>query len=383
MSARDDEARRFEELWPLHLLRYALIAAGVAAWLWPGTGGPGSWALLLSGVVTLDLALYGPSSSRARMLWACVQAASGTAAFLVLPGLASGLVLLAVLAGLAGTLPRGWSLIGLVSASAVTLGALVSDMSAAFTLVGGYGLAVWVGLLFAGRLDERRRHRHMVAELEAAQARLTHLAETTRELAAAQERERLAGEIHDTLGHALVATLLQVQIARKLAAADPKEAQNRLELVEQNVRETLDRVRHLLRRGRRDVGEISLPAALENLVADLEAAGGPRVDLVFLPDPASVADVTPRVAEVLYRTAQEAMTNAVRHGRARRIRIEAEATGPRLHLRIEDDGVGADEYTPGMGLTGMIRRVQAVGGTVRFQSAAGRGFIVEVGVRRR
>lgn len=383
MSARDDEARRFEEFWPLHALRYGMIAAGVLAWLWAGAEGPGRWAVLLSAVMVLDLALYGPGTGHARPLWASLQLGSGVAAFLVAPGLAPGLVLLAVIAGIAGHLPLRWSLAALVLASGVTLWALPAELSSAFALTGGYGLAAWVGHLFAMHAAEVRQHRRTVAELEEAQIRLARLAETTRELAAAQERERLASEIHDTLGHALVGTLLQVQIARRLVASDPQAARERLELVEQNVRGTLDQVRQLLRRGRRDLHELTLPAALENLAADFEAAGGPKVELVFLPDPASVADLSPQVTEVLYRAAQEAMTNAVRHGRATCIRLEAEAAGPRLYLRIHDDGVGADQYTPGMGLTGMVRRVQSVGGTLRFETGAQKGFLVEVGVRRR
>lgn len=80
---------------------------------------------------------------------------------------------------------------------------------------------------------------------------------------------------------------------------------------------------------------------------------------------------------------QEALTNSVRHGKAQHVVVEAEASGPRLYLTIKDDGIGADSYAPGMGLLGMVGRIQAVGGTLRFYSQAGRGFQIHVGVRRR
>lgn len=80
---------------------------------------------------------------------------------------------------------------------------------------------------------------------------------------------------------------------------------------------------------------------------------------------------------------REALTNAVRHGRATRVRVELEAVGACLHLRIDDDGLGTDVTRPGMGLAAMVARIQAVGGSIRFDSSAGRSFRVEVAVRRR
>ena len=164
---------------------------------------------------------------------------------------------------------------------------------------------------------------------------------------------------------------------------EPEAAAARLELVEKNVRETLQEVRHALRRGKRSREALPLHLALESLVAEFRAVGGPEVTLSFRPDGESVSDLGPDVKEALYRTAQEALTNSVRHGKARHVEIEAEAVGPRLYLWIRDDGIGAESYTPGMGLLGMVSRIQSVGGTLRFRSAIGQGFEIQIGVRRR
>lgn len=371
----------------LHALRYGLILVGVLMWLWEARAVDGIvvGSVLLSLLVLLELPLYGLGRPPRHALWGVLQTAIGAAAFWIVPGLPAAFILAAVISGVAATLPLSGAIACLAAAAGVTVAALwdLQQLSSSPGLLGLYVLAAWVGRLFAMHLEENKQHRQTVRELEEAQKRLARLAETTRELAAVEERQRLAEEIHDSLGHALVATLLQVQVVKKLTRTDAEAAEKRLSVVEQNVRQTLDTVRKALQRGRRNRADLPLHHALESLAADFQAAGGPEVQLMFRPDPESVSDVSPQVADVLYRTVQEALTNAVRHGQAQLVRIEAEVVGPRLYLRIVDNGVGADDYSPGMGLSGMIGRVQSIGGTLRFETALGKGFQVEVGVMRR
>lgn len=381
------EERPFRDWWVLHALRYGLILVGVLMWLWEARAVDGVvvGSVLLSLLVLLELPLYGLGRLPRHALWGVLQTAIGAAAFWIVPGLPAAFILAAVISGVAATLPLSGAIACLAAAAGVTVAALwdLQQLNSSPGLLGLYVLAAWVGRLFAMHLEENKRHRQTVRELEEAQKRLARLAETTRELAAVEERQRLAEEIHDSLGHALVATLLQVQVVKKLTRTDAEAAEKRLSVVEQNVRQTLDTVRKALQRGRRNRADLPLHHALESLAADFQAAGGPEVQLMFRPDPESVSDVSPQVADVLYRTVQEALTNAVRHGQAQLVRIEAEVVGPRLYLRIVDDGVGADDYSPGMGLSGMIGRVQSIGGTLRFETALGKGFQVEVGVMRR
>ncbi len=104
---------------------------------------------------------------------------------------------------------------------------------------------------------------------------------------------------------------------------------------------------------------------------------------MFDPDAASVSDTDPAVTGAVYRAVQEALTNAARHGQARHVLVSLTATGRRLRLRVQDDGLGAAELVPGVGLTRMTRTVQRLGGTLRFETLADRGFAVEITVPRR
>lgn len=388
MTPHDEQATRFQETWPLLALRYALVVAAISAWLWKaGTPLPPVTpllALLLTLMLLFELPLYGPQPGRLRPLWASLQTATASVAYVISPGLPTALVVCAVISGIAATMAREWAFGSLGLAIVAALVGLLPEpnISGTIALISGYTLALWVGRLFALRSDENRAHRRTVLQLQQAQARIARLAETSRELAAAEERQRLSAELHDTLGHALVATLLQVQVTRRLVdAGRPHEATSRLDLIEQSIKDTLGQVRRSLRRGRHAGEPLSLSDALESLVADFRAAEGPDVELSFQPDAKATAGLVHDVAEALYRTAQEALTNAVRHGKARRVQISVRVEGPRLRLRIKDDGVGADHYIHGMGLTGMVSRVQSVGGSLRFSSTAGEGFQVEVAVK--
>jgi signal transduction histidine kinase len=180
-----------------------------------------------------------------------------------------------------------------------------------------------------------------------------------------------------------MAMLMQVQVARRILPTDADGAAQRLEAVEADARATLDSVRTTLRRTLDDGVHVALPTAIEHVVRDFEAASATAVDLAFLPSEADLVDVDRAVADALLGTVREALTNAVRHGMAARITVDLEAVGSRVHVRIGDDGRGTDVTRPGMGLAAMVARIQAVGGSIRFDSRAGGGFRVEVAVRRR
>jgi signal transduction histidine kinase len=378
---------RFRDTWSLHVVRYAAIGFAVMAWSQAPASAPGLPAAIgwTAVALLLDLVLHGPQG-RARGAWVAVaQAAAVSAAFLSAPGLPTAVVVAVVIAGAAAALPpRGRDAITLgVGVVTSTAAAATSGVEAVFALVPAYLLAHWVGATVYAQTRDALAHQRTVTELEAAQERLAALSDAGRERAVERERQRIAADVHDTLGHALMAMLMQVQVARRVLATDPDGAVRRLEAVEADARATLDGVRTTLRRTLDDGVHVALPTAIEHVARDFEAASATAVDLSFAPSEADLVDVAPAVADALLGTVREALTNAVRHGMATRIRVDLEAVGPRLHRRVGDDGRGTDVTRPGMGLAAMVARIQAVGGSIRFDSRAGGGFRVEVAVRRR
>lgn len=161
------EPRSFREWWALHALRYGLILAGVFAWLWdaPAVEGVLVGSLLLSLLLLLELPLYGPGHERGHPAWGVLQTVAGVAAMYITPGLPAALILCAVISGVAAIIPWLWSITFLVAMSGVTVMALMAahDVNASLGLISLYTLSVWLGRLFAMRLEDNGKHRQTVA----------------------------------------------------------------------------------------------------------------------------------------------------------------------------------------------------------------------------
>ena len=191
------------------------------------------------------------------------------------------------------------------------------------------------------------------ARLRVAQEEIEHLAKLA-------ERERIARDLHDLLGHTLSVIILKSELASKLAERDAERARSEIRDVERISRDALSQVRAAVR-GYREGGLI---AEIANAGEALKAAGVElTTDLAQVPLPA------PHEA-VLSMAMREAVTNVVRHAEARRCRIALESNGNACVLVVSDDGRGGREPF-GSGLTGMRERVEALGGTLRRDGTSG------------
>jgi two-component system NarL family sensor kinase len=206
---------------------------------------------------------------------------------------------------------------------------------------------------------------------------------------AAEERNRLAREIHDTLAQGLAAVSLQLEAADALLDAGAGAEQ-----VQGAVREALRLTRASLEEARRSVLDLRaaplegrrLAAALAALVAEWRAAGADS-EGAHRPDVRLEIDgarpLPTRVEVALYRVAQEALANIAQHAAARHASLHLETTPDRARLRIEDDGGGFEPArVPAnrFGLVGMNERVRLLGGTLRLDTGPGAGTRIEVEV---
>jgi two-component system sensor histidine kinase DesK len=181
-----------------------------------------------------------------------------------------------------------------------------------------------------------------------------------------QERNRFARDLHDILGHSLTVIAVKAELARRLLDVGDERARNELSDLERLSRDALADVRRAVQGYR----EITLPGELARARAAL-AAAGIQADL-----PSSADDVAGELRELFAWTLREAVTNIVRHSRARTVEVELSAT----RLRISNDGVddraGRDTHD-GSGLAGLQERVQSMGGTLSAHRIGSR-FVVEV-----
>ncbi len=202
-------------------------------------------------------------------------------------------------------------------------------------------------------------------------------ASSARELAAQEaERHRIAQELHDQVGQSLTVVLLGL---KQLETQVPDDVREELSLLRESARAGLDDVRRVARELRPGVLEdLGLLAALAALATDVSARGGPTVRRSFGP---GLPALTPEAETVVYRVAQEALTNVVRHAAATHVDLSLLLVGGAVVLEIVDDGRGfVAPVVAGAGLEGMADRAGLVGGEVAVSSQAGRGTTVRLTV---
>jgi signal transduction histidine kinase len=202
--------------------------------------------------------------------------------------------------------------------------------------------------------------------------------------AAEEERRRISLELHDDASQRLAAILMRLRLARSVTDGAAKDAV--LEEVRRELAETADGLRRYAQGLRPPaLDELGLAAAIESHVRHLSEAVSIPVEVQI----EGVGRLEAHEAELaLYRIVQEAITNALRHSRARRIRVRLERCDGTVVATVEDDGVGFDTArlltSPhgerGLGLFGMRERAEYVGGRVDVRSTLGRGTVVRAAV---
>ncbi|HEY6570534.1 MAG TPA: sensor histidine kinase [Candidatus Limnocylindrales bacterium] len=326
---------------------WAIFAAVLVALF---RGGPfaspfGGWPMVVAVVAMIAIAavtqvVFRTAGGSALYFYAGVTAARLTDERLALGGIAA--------AGLVATLA-----IGIASADwsdGLVVGVTVATIS--------------LTLFSLARLGRANR------ELQAARRELA-------DMAVAEERTRIARDLHDTLGHSLSLIALKSELARRVLPADPARAAAEIGDVERVARESLASVRETVSGYRQPTLAIELAGARTAL-----RAAGIEGEVEPAPD-----GLSRDVDAVLGWAVREGVTNVLRHSEARSARIRVVADGATRAVFVEDDGHGGEategDHAPGWtgtGLTGLRERAAALGGTVEAGPVAGRGWRLHVAV---
>jgi signal transduction histidine kinase len=271
--------------------------------------------------------------------------------------------------------PRLLVYVGLAAAVVAPIGLRFSPWSEALV----NGLTAITAILFVAvfadmrRKEQQTRERaeRLMAELEAANAQLAAYATQAEELAMTQERNRMAREIHDNLGHYLTIVNVQIEAARVVMESDQARALDAMDKAQELTQKGLTRVRESVAALRespisnRPLGE-AIAALVEEtqssgIVAEFEVGGEP-------------VSLEHKVALALYRAAQEGLTNVCRHARASRVDVWLHYQPTEVRLEVRDNGVGAAETAGGFGLLGIRERMQLLGGKLKIDTGVGQGF---------
>lgn len=229
----------------------------------------------------------------------------------------------------------------------------------------------YLTLLIRQNHQEKQRIASLNAQLEEANTRLRAYAIEAESMAETRERNRLAREIHDTLGHALTGIAAGLDATALLVDLAPDKAKEQLVKIKETALRGLKDVRRSVKKLRPDdLEHLPLRQAIVNMVEEFASSTGMKIDFEVLEWPERLR---PDQEEVLYRVVQEGMTNARRHGHAKHLEITIGAKRGAIYLLLADDGEGADiaELEKGFGLRHMQERLALLHGKLRYWSDSG------------
>jgi signal transduction histidine kinase len=220
--------------------------------------------------------------------------------------------------------------------------------------------------------DEGRAH----AALDEAHQRLREYATQIETMATMAERNRLAREIHDNVGHYLTTINIQLEAANAVLEDNPARAHSAIEKAQMLAREGLGQIRSSVAALRTlPTEKRSLPDALADLVREAQTEDV----AISLRVPDTLPQLSAQIKFTLYRVAQEGLTNVRKHAQANHIDLILDCPeASMVKLCVQDDGIGSLSPTGGFGLFGARERVQALGGQLRTISTPEQGFLLEV-----
>lgn len=228
-------------------------------------------------------------------------------------------------------------------------------------------------------LTERKariRQEKLLNELGEANRHLSEYANQVKELTLTQERNRLAREIHDGLGHYLTTLNMQIKAAEAMIERDNQKARHMLSDAEELSTQALVDVRNSVYALRMDDSE---GGTLEERIRKLISSSNVRQMKIDFEIKGEVRSVTPQVDLTIFRACQEGINNAMKHSDADLLSIELNYEEPAIiSLVISDNGTGADEIQSGFGLIGIRERVRLLNGSVDVSTATGIGFTISM-----
>ncbi len=222
--------------------------------------------------------------------------------------------------------------------------------------------------------SENARIRVLNEQLKDANIKLEEYSKESALMAQTQERNRLAREIHDTIGHSLTGIVTGIEACIVLFDKDSELVKKQLNAIAEVARRGMEDVRRSVRALKPDgLEKLPLDLAIENMIDEMGRSTG--INLTY------DCSVTLRNVfgedeeEAVFRTVQEGITNSIRHGKPENIHISVSRKDSRLKITVKDDGVGCMEPKKGFGLTHMEERINMLGGSVYYDGTD--GFLLE------
>ncbi|MCF8018631.1 Sensor histidine kinase [Petrocella atlantisensis] len=253
------------------------------------------------------------------------------------------------------------------------------------TSINEIGFIGFLYLLLQNKINENAaisslntKLRETASELKMANMQLEVFAQTMEENAKMKERNRLAREIHDILGHSLTSITTGLEACVSIIGFEPEVAKTQLGKILELSRKGLDEVRRSVRELKVDtISKSELIPAITIMVNDINECTPVKIDMEIS---GQVLKLKEDEEQTVYRIIQESITNAIRHGKASHIDLHIDFYQHVVKVMVADNGKGSVNVEEGFGLTHIRERIAMLNGTMMYETNPGEGFTINVGI---
>ena len=246
-----------------------------------------------------------------------------------------------------------------------------------------YALTCFISILFIVvvmsivkyAINQHHKLKAAMEKLEAAHKQLEEASCRLEQMAVIEERNRIAGHVHDTIGHTLTTVLIEIEAGKCILHKDPTGAFEKFELAQAQVRKGLDSIAQSVKTICVDNDSTGgFISSMERLIKETELHTGILISYEIT----DIPQISNEMQKVLYRALKEGITNGIRHGQCEKMDFLLEAANSKISFMLRDYGKGCESILPGFGLKTMRDRIEALDGSMTVTSQTGCGCVLNI-----
>ena len=237
-----------------------------------------------------------------------------------------------------------------------------------------FGFVFLFVYLFKEQIHQKKIIRETMEELEYKNIKLKELFKELEEVALIKERNKIAHEIHDTVGHTLTNVLLGIEASKRLMEVDQEKAKEKLSASQEYVKRGLDDIRGAVRLIKSEEDKIDLERAIMNIIFHSQDYAGITINYSISVDD----DMPVEYKKILVRALQEGLTNGIKHGNSSCFNFTLAQENNIIKFILKDNGSGGDNIKLGFGLQSMKDRVEELKGFFKISSQKDEGFEITI-----
>ena len=259
---------------------------------------------------------------------------------------------------------------------------LRSDFPNILKIISNLGITVFAYLTTTGMLYyqknieiEKEEIKQLNEKLKLANIKLQKYALEVEEITISRERTKVAQELHDSLGHSLMALTMHLEFAKNICSTKPKKTEEVLAQSEKIAKESISDLRNVVTLLNSETEITDFNNSLEKLINNFDLFSNIKITFTINED---IEDLSPTIKTSLYKTIQESITNSLSHGNATEITIKITRTSENIKLIVTDNGIGCSNIIKSNGLNGIESRIKLLRGTTQYSSHNNLGFGIRV-----